>query len=83
MISVLLNIVPDEGHEARLQAALALVESQGGHITCVQTITVFPAPPDPTVAGSEVEGLIEMEQVAKAFQESVEATLEAAGAEWS
>ena len=83
MISVLLNIVPDEGHEARLQAALALVESQGGHITCVQTITVFPAPPDPAVAGSEVEGLIEMEQVAKAFQESVEATLEAAGAEWS
>ena len=33
MISVLLNIVPDEGHEARLQAALALIESQGGHIT--------------------------------------------------
>jgi nucleotide-binding universal stress UspA family protein len=83
MISVLLNIVPDEGHEARLQAALALVESQGGHITCVQTITVFPTPPDPAVVGSEVEGLIEMEEVAKAFQETVEATLEAAGVEWS
>lgn len=83
MVSVILNIVPDEGHESRLQAALALVESQGGHISCVQTITLLPAPPDPTVAGSEVEGLIEMEQVAKEFQETVEATLEASGAEWS
>ena len=71
MISALLNIVPDAGHEARLQAALALIQSQGGHITCVQTVTVFPPPSDPSVAGSEVEGLIEMDQVAKEFQESV------------
>lgn len=83
MISVLLNIVPDEGHEARLQAALALVESQGGHISCVQTITVLPAPPDPTGAAIEVEGLVEMERVAKEFQGTVEASLQAAGAEWS
>ena len=37
MISVLLNVAQDGGHEARLQAALALVKAQGGHITCVQT----------------------------------------------
>jgi nucleotide-binding universal stress UspA family protein len=83
MISVILNIVPDEGHESRLQAALALVESQGGHISCVQVVTLIPAPPDATVAGSEVEGLIEMEKVAQEFQDEVEAVLQASGAEWS
>lgn len=44
MISALLKIAPDDGHEARLQAAFALVQNQGGYITFVQTITVSPAP---------------------------------------
>jgi nucleotide-binding universal stress UspA family protein len=83
MISVLLNVVPDDGHEARLQAALALVQDHGGHITCVQTISMAPVAPDPTVAASEAEALVELEQVAREFQETVEVALEAAGAEWS
>jgi nucleotide-binding universal stress UspA family protein len=83
MISVLLNVVPDAGHESRLQAAVALVRSHGGHITCIQPITALPAAADPSAAVSEAEGLIEMEQVAREFQETVEVALEAAGVEWS
>ena len=68
MISVLLNVAQDGGHEARLQAALALVKAQGGHITCVQIVTDVPAPPGPTAATAEPEGLVEMEEVARQFQ---------------
>jgi nucleotide-binding universal stress UspA family protein len=83
MISVLLNIVLDDGHEARLQAALALVQSQGGHITCVQTINTIPTVADPSVAATEAEALVEAEQVGRDFQKTVEAALETAGVEWS
>jgi nucleotide-binding universal stress UspA family protein len=83
MISVLLNVAQDGGHEARLQAALALVKAQGGHITCVQTVTVIPAAPDPTVVAAEAEALVEMEDLARQFQHVVEAALEESGADWT
>ena len=83
MISVLLNVAQDGGHEARLQAALALVKAQGGHITCVQIVTDVPAPPGPTAATAEPEGLVEMEEVARQFQYAVESALEGAGVDWT
>jgi nucleotide-binding universal stress UspA family protein len=83
MISVLLNIQPDDGHEARLQAAIALVRSQGGHISCVQTISAMPAPADLSAAGSEVEYLAVVDREASDFQEAVEAGLAAADVGWS
>jgi nucleotide-binding universal stress UspA family protein len=83
MISVLLNVVADDGHESRLQAALALVESHGGHVTCVQTMNITPVVADASAAESEAEALVDMEEVAKQFQQTVEAALEAAGTEWN
>jgi nucleotide-binding universal stress UspA family protein len=83
MISVLLNVAPDGGQESRLQAAIALVKAQGGHITCVQTISDMPVAPDPTAAATEAEVLVEMEEVAREFQKTVEAGLEDSGVNWS
>jgi nucleotide-binding universal stress UspA family protein len=82
MISVLLNIAPDDGNESRVQAALALVGAHGGHITCVQTLGVIASGPDPT-APTEAEGLVEIEEVAHEFQQTVEAALDGAGASWT
>jgi nucleotide-binding universal stress UspA family protein len=83
VISVLLNVAPDGGHESRLQAAIALVRAQGGHITCVQTVSDVPAPPDPDALTTEAEALVEMEEVAREFQRTVEAALEDSGVNWS
>ena len=83
MISVLLNVAPDDGNESRVQAALALVKVHGGHITCVQTVSVVPPPADPSASASEAEGLLEMEQAAREFQETVEAGLAGQSADWS
>lgn len=83
MISVLLNVAPDDGNESRIQAALALVKVHGGHITCVQTVSVVPPPADPGASTSEAEGLLEMEQAAREFQKTVEAGLAGQGADWS
>ena len=67
----------------RLQAALALVKAHGGHITCVQTVSDVPVAPDPTAAATEAEALVELEQVAREFQKTIEAALEGSGADWS
>lgn len=83
MISVLLNVGPDGGQESRLQGALALVKSHGGHITCVQIVGALPAVPDSTIATTEAEALLEAEEVAREFQKTVEAGLAAAGADWT
>jgi nucleotide-binding universal stress UspA family protein len=83
MISVLLNIAPDGGHESRLQAALALVKAHGGHITCIQTIGALPAPADPSTATTEAEALVELEQVAHEFQQTVEKALNEQGVDWT
>jgi nucleotide-binding universal stress UspA family protein len=83
VISVLLNVAPDGGHEARLQAALALVKAHGGHLTCAQVVSDVPVAPDPIAAATEVEALAEMEDVARQFQRTVEPALEASGAGWT
>jgi nucleotide-binding universal stress UspA family protein len=83
MISALVNIAPDEGHESRLQAAIALVRARGGHITCVQMMSDIPATTDPGDPTTEAEMLIEMEDVAREFQRSVEAALEGSGVGWT
>jgi len=84
MISVLLNIFPDEGNESRVQAAIALVKSQGGHITCVQAVSTGSIPvADPASAATEAETLLELERVAREFQDTVEAMLAKADVGWS
>jgi nucleotide-binding universal stress UspA family protein len=83
VISVLLNVSPDGGHESRLQAAVALVKAHGGHITCVQTVSAVPATTDPTDSTTEAEALLELEQVAREFQNTVETVLDDEGVEWT
>ena len=83
MISVLLHTAPDGGHESRLQAALALVKVHGGHITCVQTVSAVPVATDPSASTTETEGLLEVEQVAREFQKTVETALEGEGVDWT
>jgi nucleotide-binding universal stress UspA family protein len=83
MISVLLNVAPDGGHESRLQAALALVKAHGGHITCVQAVGVLPVAPDPTTAATEAEALVDVEEVAHEFRKTVEAGLDGGGVDWT
>jgi nucleotide-binding universal stress UspA family protein len=83
MISVLVNVGPDDGHESRLQAALALVKAHGGRITCLQTVNAMPTPTDPSGSTTEAEGLLEVEQIAHEFKETVEAGLEGQGADWT
>jgi nucleotide-binding universal stress UspA family protein len=83
MISVLLNVNADLGHKARLQAAITLVKSQGGHITCVQVVSVMPVAADSSSAMTEVQAMVALEQAAKEFQETVEAALEKSGVSWS
>ena len=79
MISVLLNVAPDGGQESRLQAAISLVKRHGGHITCVQTLGVLPVAPDPTAATTEAEGVIDVEEIGREFQKTVEAGLDGQG----
>jgi nucleotide-binding universal stress UspA family protein len=83
VISVLLNVSPDGGHEARLQAAIALVKAHGGHITCVQTVSAVPATADPSASTTEAEGLVNLEERAREFQKSVEAGLDGQGVDWT
>lgn len=83
MISVLVDVAPDGGHEARLQAALALVKVHGGHLTCVQIVGATPAPAGSSASVSEVDRLVEDEQEAGEFRESVEAGLDGEGVDWT
>lgn len=83
MISVLVNVGPDDGHESRLQAALALVKTHGGRITCLQIVSAMPAATDPSSSTTEAEALLEVEQIAHEFQKTLEAGLEREGADWT
>ena len=83
MISVLLNVAPDRGHEARLQAALALAKVHGGRITCVQTVYAMPVPADPGGATAEAEGPVQLEEAADEFRRIVEAGLDGEGVDWT
>jgi nucleotide-binding universal stress UspA family protein len=81
--SLLLNINPDPGNDARVQAAIALVKARGGHITCLQCLV------PPTVAGDPGAGLTiaEMmeaeEEVARKLQDEIEVRLDQAGVQWT
>ncbi len=83
MISILLNIHPDAGHQARLAVAIALTRSRGGHITCIQVL------PPPLVIGSPdgpvltPEATAAIEQAARELQEEVEVRLEQAEVGWT
>jgi nucleotide-binding universal stress UspA family protein len=59
------------------------VKAQGGHITCVQTVTDVPAPPDAIDATAGAEALVEIEDVARQFQYAVENALEGSGVDWT
>jgi nucleotide-binding universal stress UspA family protein len=83
MISVLLNVAPDGGQESRLQAALALVKAYGGHITCIQAMGVLPVTPDLTSASTEADGIIDVEEVGREFQKTVEAGLNDQDVRWT
>jgi len=83
MISVLLDISPDPGHEARLATAIALAKSRAGHITCIQVLPppIMVGDPAGTVTGAEM--MEAMERTAKEFQEEVELRLEQAEVGWT
>ena len=83
MISVLLNVSPDGGHESRLQAAIALVKLHGGRITCVETVSAVPVATDPSDSTTEAEALLQLEEVAREFQRTVETALDAEGVDWT
>jgi nucleotide-binding universal stress UspA family protein len=83
MISLLLNINPDPGHEARLATAIALARSRGGHITCIQVLPPPIAVGDPSGAVTVAEAIEAMEQAAREFQEEVELRLEKAEVAWT
>ncbi|HMG48807.1 MAG TPA: universal stress protein [Allosphingosinicella sp.] len=83
MKSLLLNINPDPGHDARLAAAIALAKSRDGHIVCIQTLIAPLTIGDPGTAAMAPEMMIAMERAAHEFAGGVEARLEAAGVAWS
>ena len=83
MLSLLLNIYPDDGQEARLETAIMLVKNQGGHISCIQVITLPLAVGDPASALTEAESLKAMEKVANKHKEQLEVRLYEAGVGWS
>jgi len=81
MRSFLLNINPDTGHESRLTAAISLVKSRGGHITCLQSLVPPLSVGDPFAVVPDLLGAIEKN--AADFQEEIEVRLEQAGVEWT
>lgn len=80
---ILLNVVPDLGHEVRLSAAIALAQSHQGHICCLQTL-IQPfdiGHPQDTIAVPEMMRTVEWS--ADAFRAEVEARLDDAGVTWA
>lgn len=80
---ILLNVVPDPGHEARLAAAIALAESRHGHICCLQTLIQPLAIGHPESAVAVPEVMKTVAESARAFREEVEARLDDAGVTWT
>jgi nucleotide-binding universal stress UspA family protein len=83
MKSLLLDINPDPGHDARLATAIALAKSRDGHVICIQTLIAPLTIGDPGTAAMAPEMMIAMERAAHEFAGGVEARLEAAGVAWS
>lgn len=83
MISILLHINPDPGHEARLSTAISLAKGRAGHLICIQ---ILPPPimvGDPAGAVAVPEMAAVVERTASEFQEEVELRLEQAELEWT
>jgi nucleotide-binding universal stress UspA family protein len=83
MKTILLNIAPDPGHEARLAAAIALAKSRGGHVTCLQVIIPPIAAGDPMTPVVVTEAIEAMEKVARKLQDETEIRLEQAEVRWT
>jgi nucleotide-binding universal stress UspA family protein len=85
MKSVLLHIQDDEGLEARLQVALAVVRASGGHLTCIHVT------PMSTYAGFEAYGgayvltdlFNQLEEHEAAMRARIEAQLVSEDVAWS
>jgi nucleotide-binding universal stress UspA family protein len=83
MKSLLLNINPDPGHEARLATAIALAKGWGSNISCIQVLPLPSVAADATDMVAMPTLMETMERTARAFQAEVEARLERAGVGWS
>lgn len=68
MKSVLLHVQDDEGLEARLQAAMAIVRASGGHLSCLQI-----TPVSAYVAFDGFGGALAMGDIMKALDEREDA----------
>jgi len=84
MKTILLHVRNDDGHEARLHSALALVKACDGHLVCVQTMNLSAfAVTDPFGGMSSIGPLYEIIQQENVdFRTQLEARLTAAGVAW-
>ena len=82
MRSILLNIIPDLGHETRLATAIALAKSCGAHVTCLQTLIQPLAIGAPDSVAVLPEMMRTIEWSASAFKEEIEARLKTEGIAW-
>ncbi len=87
MKSVLLHVQDDEGLEARLQAALAIVRASGGHLTClhVTPMSAYAYAGFETYGGAYVltDLLKQLEEHEAAMRTRIEAQLASEDVAWS
>ena len=82
MHSILLHIHDDDCLEARLQAALDIVRTFGGHLTCVQAIPFDVMAPGDIYGSGAAELVPILRENAEKLQQRVEARLAAEGVAW-
>lgn len=83
--SVLLHVQEDDGLQARLQTALAIVRASGGHLTCLQ-VESFSAYADFAFAGATIattQMISALNEQAAATRTKLEAELENEDVVWS
>jgi nucleotide-binding universal stress UspA family protein len=82
MKSILLNVNPDLGQEARLATAIALAKSRGSHLICVQCLPP-PIVGEPGVGLTVIEMIEAEERMASKVKEEIEIRLELASVHWT
>ena len=85
MKSILVHIEPDEGQDARLQAAFDLARAFGGHLACLQ-VTPYAAYAlgEPAMGAFPVTALVEaINNQRRTERVAVEARLQAEGVSWN
>ncbi len=85
MKSILVHIEPDEGQNARLQAAFDLARAFGGHLACLQ-VTPYAAYAlgDPAMGAFPITALVEAINAQRRTERvAVEARLQAEGVSWN